>query len=36
MTGAAAHFSVETPGTVSSVRGTHFRVARIPIHRKPK
>ncbi|RUL66009.1 LysM peptidoglycan-binding domain-containing protein [Dyella dinghuensis] len=27
MTGAAAHFSVETPGTVSSVRGTHFRVA---------
>ena len=27
MTGAAARFSVETPGTVSSVRGTHFRVA---------
>lgn len=27
MTGAAAHFSVETPGTISSVRGTHFRVA---------
>lgn len=26
MTGAAAHFSVETPGTISSVRGTHFRV----------
>ncbi len=27
MTGSAAHFSVETPGTISSVRGTHFRVA---------
>lgn len=27
MTGVAAHFSVETPGTISSVRGTHFRVA---------
>jgi len=27
MTGAAAHFSVETPGIISSVRGTHFRVA---------
>jgi len=27
MTGAAAHFSVETPGIVSSVRGTNFRVA---------
>lgn len=27
MTGGAAHFSVETPGTISSVRGTHFRVA---------
>lgn len=27
MTGSAAHFSVETPGTTSSVRGTHFRVA---------
>ena len=26
MTGAAAHFSVETPGTISTVRGTHFRV----------
>jgi len=26
MTGTAAHFSVETPGTVSTVRGTHFRV----------
>ncbi|MBE1162402.1 FecR domain-containing protein [Dyella acidiphila] len=26
MTGVAAHFSVETPGTISSVRGTHFRV----------
>lgn len=27
MTGVGAHFSVETPGTISSVRGTHFRVA---------
>jgi hypothetical protein len=27
MTGSAAHFTVETPGTISSVRGTHFRVA---------
>ena len=27
MTGVAAHFSVETPDTISSVRGTHFRVA---------
>lgn len=27
MTGVAAHFSVETPSTISSVRGTHFRVA---------
>ncbi|WP_266168960.1 FecR domain-containing protein [Dyella subtropica] len=27
LTGSAARFSVETPGTVSSVRGTHFRVA---------
>lgn len=27
MTGTAAHFSVETPGTISSVRGTHFRVS---------
>lgn len=27
MTGVGAHFSVETPGAVSSVRGTHFRVA---------
>lgn len=26
MTGVGAHFSVETPGTISSVRGTHFRV----------
>ncbi|GLQ97833.1 FecR domain-containing protein [Dyella mobilis] len=26
MTGLGAHFSVETPGTISSVRGTHFRV----------
>jgi hypothetical protein len=26
MTGAAAHFSVQTPNTISSVRGTHFRV----------
>jgi hypothetical protein len=26
MTGVAAHFSVETPSTISSVRGTHFRV----------
>jgi hypothetical protein len=27
MRGPAAHFSVETPGIVSSVRGTHFRIA---------
>jgi len=27
MTGVGAHFSVETPGAISSVRGTHFRVA---------
>jgi hypothetical protein len=27
MTGSAARFSIETPGTISSVRGTHFRVA---------
>jgi hypothetical protein len=26
MTGVGAHFSVETPGAISSVRGTHFRV----------
>ncbi|HWX67889.1 MAG TPA: FecR domain-containing protein [Rhodanobacter sp.] len=26
MTGAAAHFSVETPEAISTVRGTHFRV----------
>ncbi|MFC5741046.1 FecR domain-containing protein [Dyella tabacisoli] len=27
LSGPAAHFSVETPGTISSVRGTHFRIA---------
>jgi hypothetical protein len=27
LNGPAAHFSVETPGTISSVRGTHFRIA---------
>jgi hypothetical protein len=27
MRGSAAHFNVSTPGTISSVRGTHFRVA---------
>ena len=27
LTGTAAHFSIATPGTISSVRGTHFRVA---------
>ncbi len=27
LNGSAAHFSIETPGTISSVRGTHFRVA---------
>lgn len=32
MTGVATHFSVETPGTISSVRGTHFRVAAHESH----
>jgi len=27
LSGTAAHFSIETPGAISSVRGTHFRVA---------
>lgn len=30
LTGSAARFSVSTPGTISSVRGTHFRVVADP------
>ena len=30
LTGSAARFSVSTPGTISSVRGTHFRVIADP------